>query len=256
MRDPADRGLAQIAGNGGRRDKGKGLAQISKKGTEPPKAVNGGFLAQTGWSWDSEETSEVSGEENDNEKEEHSRDVVSRGGNLAQIGQQSDSSDSGTEELSSEDESLSFLSLAQIGQDSSSSGNENSEDAPHTYPGGSDAEDGGRLAQVGRMSLFNWGNGSASARKLENMMRPNHEVLQSHKSVGCGGGSCLAQIARESEEHTCYEICLEGNFDEKACDEMCSELKHARYDGLAQIGSTKVPSAAFHTSSVDNKKKP
>ena len=57
--------------------------------------------------------------------------------------------ESGSEELSSEDESLSFLSLAQIGQDSSSSGNENSEDAPHTYPGGSDAEDGGRLAQVG-----------------------------------------------------------------------------------------------------------
>merc|ERR1712242_171870 len=150
MRDPVDRGLAQIAGNGGRRDKGKGLAQISKKGTEPPKAVNGGFLAQTGWSWDSEETSEVSGEENDNEKEEHSRDVVAEGHDLAQIGQQSDSVESGSEELSSEDESLSFLSLAQIGQDSSSSGNENSEDAPHTYPGGSDAEDGGRLAQVDR----------------------------------------------------------------------------------------------------------
>ena len=147
MRDPDDRGLAQIAGNGGRRDKGKGLAQISKKGTEPPKAVNGGFLAQTGWSWDSEETSEVSGEENDNEKEEHSRDVVAEGHDLAQIGLQSDSGDSGSEESSSED--ATFLSLAQIGQDSSSSGNENSEDAPHTYPGGSDAEDGGRLAQVG-----------------------------------------------------------------------------------------------------------
>ena len=70
----------------------------------------------------------------------------SRGGNLAQIGQQSDSVESSSEELSSED---SALSLAQIGQDSSSSGNENSEDAPHTYPGGSDAEDGGSLAQVG-----------------------------------------------------------------------------------------------------------
>merc|ERR1712242_307178 len=150
MRDPDDRGLAQIAGNGGRRDKGKGLAQISKKGTEPPKAVNGGFLAQTGWSWDSEETSEVSGEENDNEKEENSRDVVAEGHDLAQIGQQSDSVESGSEELSSED--ATFLSLTQIGQDSSSSGNENSEDAPHTYPGGSDAEDGGILAQVGSLT--------------------------------------------------------------------------------------------------------
>merc|ERR1712242_653424 len=121
MRDPVDRGLAQIAGNGGRRDKGKGLAQISKKGTEPPKAVNGGFLAQTGWFWDSEETSE-------DEKGKNSRDVVADGHDLAQIGQQSDGGDSGSEELSSEDESLSFLSLAQIGQDSSSSGNENSED--------------------------------------------------------------------------------------------------------------------------------
>merc|ERR1712242_574439 len=160
MRDPDDRGLAQIAGNGGRRDKGKGLAQISKKGIEPPKAVNGYELAQTGWSWDSEETSEVSGEENDNEKEEHSRDVVAEGHDLAQIGQQSDSSDSGTEELSSEDESLSFLSLAQIGQDSSSSGNENSEDASYTYPGGSDAEEGGSLAPVvdgRRLNLLNWG---------------------------------------------------------------------------------------------------
>merc|ERR1739844_817454 len=145
-----DGGLAQIASNGGRRDKGKGLAQISKKGIEPPKAVNGYELAQTVWSWDSEETSEVSGEENDNEKEEHSRDVVAEGHDLAQIGQQSDGSDSGFEELSSLDDSESFLSLAQIGQDSSSSGNENSEDAPHSYPGGSDAEDGGRLAQVGR----------------------------------------------------------------------------------------------------------
>jgi len=87
---------------------------------------------------------------------------------------------------------------------------------------------------------------------------PSLEELPSRgrRSGGCPGQSCLAQIARESEEHTCYEICLEGNFDENACDEMCSELKKARYDGLAQIGSTKVPSAAFHTSSVDDKKKP
>ena len=67
-------------------------------------------------------------------------------GGLAQIGQTSDSGESESEELSSEESS--FLSLAQIGQDSSSSGNENSEDAPHTYPGGSDAEDGGSLAQI------------------------------------------------------------------------------------------------------------
>ena len=40
MRDPDDRGLAQVSNNGGRRDKGKGLAQT------------------TGWFWDSEETSE------------------------------------------------------------------------------------------------------------------------------------------------------------------------------------------------------
>lgn len=145
MRDPDDRGLAQIAGNGGLRDKGKGLAQISKKGVEKAKEV-GGVFAQTGWEWDSEETSE-------DEKEENSRDVVADGHDLAQIGQQSDSVESGSEELSSEElssEDATFLSLAQIGQDSSSSGNENSEDAPHTYPGGSDAEDGGRLAQVGR----------------------------------------------------------------------------------------------------------
>ena len=227
MRDPDDRGLAQISNSGGTRPKGKGLAQISRKGIEPPKEIGGG-LAQTGWFWDSEETSE-------DEKEENSRDVVADGHDLAQIGQQSDSMESSSEELSSED---SALSLAQIGQDSSSSGNENSEDAPHTYPGGSDAEDGGRLAQVGRSNLFNWHNASANPRRLQNMMSPNLEMLQSHKNVGCGGGSCLAQIARESREHTCYDICLEGNFDEKACDEMCSELKHARYDGLAQIGST------------------
>ena len=61
----------------------------------------------------------------------------------------SENDESESVELSSE-EPLSFLSLAQIGQDSSSSGNENSEDAPFYYQGGSDAEDGGRLAQVDR----------------------------------------------------------------------------------------------------------
>jgi len=139
MRDPDDRGLAQISNSGGTRPKGKGLAQISKKVPEPPKDIRGG-LAQTGWFWDSDETSE-------DEKEENSRDVVADGHDLAQIGLQSDSGDSESEELSSEDSS--FLSLAQIGQDSSSTGNENSEDAPFYYQGGSDAEDGGRLAQVG-----------------------------------------------------------------------------------------------------------
>ena len=39
--------LAQIAGNSGGRSKGKGLAQISRKGIEPPKEIGGG-LAQTG----------------------------------------------------------------------------------------------------------------------------------------------------------------------------------------------------------------
>jgi len=147
MRDPDDRGLAQISNSGGTRPKGKGLAQISRKGIEPPKEIGGG-LAQTGWFWDSEETSE-------DEKEENSRNVVADGHDLAQIGQQSDSVESGSEEISSEElssEDATFLSLAQIGQDSSSSGNENSEDAPHTYPGGSDAEDGGRLAQVGSLT--------------------------------------------------------------------------------------------------------
>ena len=81
-------------------------------------------------------------------------------------------------------------------------------------------------------------------------------MLTSHKSGGCGENSCLAQIARESREHTCYDICLEGDHDEKACEEMCSELKQARYGGLAQIGSTKGDSAAHHTSSVDDKKNP
>merc|ERR1712242_578203 len=154
MRDPDDRGLAQIAGNGGRRDKGKGLAQISKKGTEPPKAVNGGFLAQTAGWWpfggdgDGEENSISSEEESDvpaitsadnlaqqsaesrtetpaqfvlyrgdtgyvssdSQEEEDDDDISqaaylgsSRGGNLAQIGQQSDSVESGSEELSSEE---------------------------------------------------------------------------------------------------------------------------------------------------------
>ena len=148
----------------------------------------------------------------------------SRGGNLAQIGQQSDSVESSSEELSSED---SALSLAQIGQDSSSSGNENSEDAPHTYPGGSDAEDGGILAQVEDRSMMR--------TNASYQIRPPG---LSPPSPGCLSGGCFAQIARESREHTCYDICLEGDHDEKACEEMCSELKQARYGGLAQIGST------------------
>jgi len=110
-----------------------------------------------------------------------------KGKGLAQIGQQSDSSDSGFEELSSEESS--FLSLAQIGQDSSSSGNENSEDAPFYYQGGSDAEDGGRLAQVGRLNLLNWHSAELPSR--------------GRRSVGCVGQSCLAQIATNSGDRDC-----------------------------------------------------
>ena len=133
MRDPDDKGLAQVSNNGGRRDKGKGLAQIgesrrvqvfeddsdeddsdvsdvqgqfaqiagtdlqriiykyggglaqiSRKGNrgrrdEIGSVTGGGGLAQTtGWFWDSEETSE-------DEKEQHSRDAVADGHDLAQI---------------------------------------------------------------------------------------------------------------------------------------------------------------------------
>ena len=63
MRDPDDRGLAQISNSGGTRPKGKGLAQISRKGNrgrrdEIGSVTGGSGLAQTtGW-WGSEETSE------------------------------------------------------------------------------------------------------------------------------------------------------------------------------------------------------
>ena len=40
-------------------------------------------------------------------------------------------------------------------------------------------------------------------------------------SGGTGGG--LAQTARGSRDHNCYNICLEYYFDERACVEMCTQ---------------------------------
>jgi hypothetical protein len=59
----------------------------------------------------------------------------------------------------------------------------------------------------------------------------------SRPSPGCVRGGCLAQIARE--ENHCYDLCDEGDYDEKECEEMCSEYKEAQFGGLAQIGSPK-----------------
>ena len=97
----------------------------------------------------------------------------------------------------------------------------------------------GGLAQVSRF----YGQGVSSS--------PLSMTTMSGSSGTLGGGGGLAQTARGSRDHNCYNICLEYYFDERACEETC-----AQYGGLAQIGSTKVPSAAFHTSSVDDKKEP
>jgi len=46
-------------------------------------------------------------------------------------------------------------------------------------------------------------------------------------------GPRLAQIARE--DNHCYDLCDEGDYDEKECEEMCSEYKEAHLGGLAQM---------------------